>query len=675
MSGMAAEELSQIPMSQALAGTLARASDGARATGAAEITLEHVLAALCDDPDAGDVLAASQIDPASLKAETIAYLARAAGSAAHARQGEVSVSTAVKRILEAAAAAARGGRRRDINGAIVLAAIVGDGRSIAAQMLQARGMTFDGAIRALQSAMAQPSRDNPYSGAPAEDVLARARERVQSRSAPSLRDIMREMPRSAPRSAIPDIEPADIVPGRPTHEAAPPPSEPHPAKAETAPVTISPRRSYTSDAAIMAGAKSDAADAAAGAHDAAVKAVLGREAKVPVSKAPESDVSAAGGPALPDAASHVGAEEPAKPSASVAADLPAPPKPGPAAINPFPPSNASPSPANAVHPEGPAASGPPTGPPPPASPQARPSPPPIVQGHSHVERSTAIKPPPIPPPIPRAPPPTGYAPPPPAPRRPPGIGAAANEPPPRMPGQMPPGAMSHGHLPPGPPLPGLRMPAPGSAPPPQMSPPGRPPQTQGPARHRETPSHQREAPAKAELGQLAENVPRKMRVGISERVEIRIARGRVKAITEGMEGGGLAWRHDVTVTKAMSVRLRAPEGGFFVETASPETQWINSQFADVGDEFASWRFLVTPNTRGWSRLQIIVSARTVGADGLAAETAFPDQVIEVKVKSNLKRAFLRWSGWIAAAVMGGAFAKFGEGAFEAGSQLISKFVH
>ena len=164
-----------------------------------------------------------------------------------------------------------------------------------------------------------------------------------------------------------------------------------------------------------------------------------------------------------------------------------------------------------------------------------------------------------------------------------------------------------------------------------------------------------------------------MRVGVSERVEIRIARGRVKAITEGMEGGGLAWRHDVTVTKAMSVRLRAPEGGFFVETASPETQWIDSQFADVGDEFASWRFLVTPNTRGWSRLQIIVSARTVGADGLAAETAFPDQVIEVKVKSNLKRAFLRWGGWIAAAVLGGALAKFGEGTFEAGMTLFSKF--
>ena len=439
MSGMAAEELSQIPMSQALAGTLARASDGARATGAGEITLEHVLAALCDDPDAGDVLAASQIDPASLKAETIAYLARAAGSAAHARQGEVSVSTAVKRILEAAAAAARGGRRRDINGAIVLAAIVGDGRSIAAQILQARGMTFDGAIRALQSAMAQPSRDKSYSGAPAEDVLARARERVQSRSAPSLRDIMREMPRSAPRTAIPDIEPADIVPGSPPHAAAP-----HPAKAETAPANITPRPSPTSDAAIMVEPKSDAADATAGAAEAAAKAVPNREAKVSVSKAPESVGITAGGPALPDAAIRAGAEEQAKPSASVSADLPAPPKPGPAAINPFPPSNAPPSPANAVHTEGPGVSGPPTGLPPPPGPQARPSPPPpIVQGQSHVERSTAIKPPPIPPPIPRAPPPIGYAPPPMMPGQ---MGPGSAGAGPASQGRMIPGSMMHGQV-------------------------------------------------------------------------------------------------------------------------------------------------------------------------------------------------------------------------------------
>ena len=56
----------------------------------------------------------------------------------------------LKRILEAAAAAASQGKRREINGAIVLAAIVGEGRSTSAHMLRAQGMTFEEAIKALQ---------------------------------------------------------------------------------------------------------------------------------------------------------------------------------------------------------------------------------------------------------------------------------------------------------------------------------------------------------------------------------------------------------------------------------------------------------------------------------------------------------------------------------------------
>ena len=166
-----------------------------------------------------------------------------------------------------------------------------------------------------------------------------------------------------------------------------------------------------------------------------------------------------------------------------------------------------------------------------------------------------------------------------------------------------------------------------------------------------------------------------MRVGTSERVEVRIAKAHVKAIAQGLEGGGAAWHHDVTVTQAMSVRLRAPDGGFFIETASPETQWVENQLGLMsGDDVASWRFLVTPQKRGKARLQIIVSARTVGGDGLAAETALPDQVIEVKVRTNYKRVLLRWTGWLLAAIAGGAFAKFGEGAFEMARALVMQFL-
>lgn len=152
-----------------------------------------------------------------------------------------------------------------------------------------------------------------------------------------------------------------------------------------------------------------------------------------------------------------------------------------------------------------------------------------------------------------------------------------------------------------------------------------------------------------------------MRVGVPERVEVRIGKASVKALAEGLQGGGAAWRHEVMVTKAMSVRLRAPEGGFFIESASPETQWIESTLGLMSDDFASWRWTVTPRARGLKRLQLIVSARTVGADGLAAETALPDQVIEVKVRTNLSQTAAKAGGWVAAAIAGGVLAKVGEG--------------
>lgn len=188
---------------------------------------------------------------------------------------------------------------------------------------------------------------------------------------------------------------------------------------------------------------------------------------------------------------------------------------------------------------------------------------------------------------------------------------------------------------------------------------------------RQPPRQQR---AKIETGQLSENIPRAMRVGKTERVEVRIGKATAKAITEGLDGGGVAWRHEVTVTQAMSVRLRAPDGGFFIETVSPETQWIESNLGFQSDDFASWRFHITPQDRGWARLQIVVSARTIGNDGMAAETALPDQIVDVKVRTNYKKTFVRWTGWTIAAIAGGALAKFGEGGLSVASTIVEKLL-
>jgi hypothetical protein len=203
--------------------------------------------------------------------------------------------------------------------------------------------------------------------------------------------------------------------------------------------------------------------------------------------------------------------------------------------------------------------------------------------------------------------------------------------------------------------------------------------TRGQRSLQETPSSEMRpvtrAPApRAEAGQLVENIPRTMRVAVPVLIEVRIARADVQSLAEGLQGGGAAYRHEVTVTKAMSVRLRAPDGGFYIETASPETQWIERSALISSDDYASWRWHVTPREKGRRRLQLIISARTVSTDGLAAETALPDQVISVRVRTNYGRSASRLLGWSIAAVAGGLIAKFGEGALDHVVEIVSRLV-
>ncbi len=553
---MIVDDLGRIPMSQHLAATLARAASYADAQQHPEVTLEHLLLALAEDTDAAGVLRSSNVDLARLAGEVSTHIGQIDARRDPNGPSQVLISHDLKRILEAAAAAARQGRRAEINGAIVLAAIVGDGKSTAAHLLRVQGLTFEQAIRALQRAAASPPRPDsspqpsPH-GPPGaqqgstEDILANARERVQSRS-------VQGQPNQGPavQQGPPSVAQPAPMPPSPFQQPAPPYGEP----------PSPPRPEFRPEIR------------------------------------PEI---------RPDPQQRDPAQSPIAPQWEPANQMPPPPREVPVT-----------QPAVRT---GPTPGGPVQQPPPyQMPPQQRTQPPGL-------------------PPVPRqgAPAPGG--------------------------GMMPPQPMAQG----GPP-PSLGQPQGRGQPPmpPQQRPPqGGPPGPGGP------PPQQRQragAPGNVRVasGQLVENIPRKMRMGVSMVVEARVARSEVKAIAEGLQGGGAVYRHEVTVTKAMSVRLRSPDGGFFIETSSPETQWIENVLGLMADDFASWRWTITPRERGKQRLQLLISARTIGADGLTAETALPDQMIEVKVSVNYAKTAARWAGWMTAAVAGGVLARFGEGLFE-----------
>ena len=578
MTAMVAEDLAQIPMSPFLVATLQRAAQYAEAQAHREVTLEHVLLALAEDPEATVILRSSNIDIARLQSDVSNYLGNIADRQDPRDSKAVVTSVELQRILEAAAEAAKQGQRREINGAILLAAIVGDGASTAAHILRAQGLTFDATIAALRNAAQQSSAE----AAPAIRPDGRADGKS---SEPQTGQVAGEpVPSELSVTADPLAEARERV-GQRRQQSDAPPASIEPQWEQVAPQPDArnddPFGSITSD---------------------------------------DHDVSEAGG------------------AASVAAE------PIPAGIRP-PASEPADSETASSH--------------------WAPS-----QGAAKPDRATAPRLQRVPPPLP---PDAGLRPPrsesfsaaPPVPQ--PGLGAAAGQgagsavPPPMPDPASPPGARPP-HIPPW--VGGETGSARGRAPGPPASP--------APAPQRAQPHRPRSTQINVETGQLVENIPRRMKTGVTELVEVRIARAEVKALAKGLQGGGAAYQHDLLITKAMSVKLRAPDGGFWVEAASPETQWIENVLGVMTDDFASWRWSVTPKSSGRKKLQLVVSARTVGTDGLAAETALPDQLFEIRVGINYGQSAKRLSGWLVAAIIGGVLARFGETAFDAAKGLISK---
>lgn len=164
-----------------------------------------------------------------------------------------------------------------------------------------------------------------------------------------------------------------------------------------------------------------------------------------------------------------------------------------------------------------------------------------------------------------------------------------------------------------------------------------------------------------------------MRVGAPTSAQVRISRDRIDGlILLLMKGRGMAQRPEALITRALSVRLRAPDGGFWIEPASPETQWMETASGLHQDEHVTWRWTVTPQRRGRGRLVLVVSARTVGQDGLAAETAPPDRVIEVSVTGGRARMLAGWGGFLGAVILGGALGRFGSEVLELGIAMIRR---
>ena len=550
------EEIGTTPMSLALQATLVRAREYASAQSHVQVTLEHLLLALTEDEDAFAVLQASRLDLGRLRNDVSAYLGDLDERAPPGTTAAPAISSALGEVLGYATLAAKQGRRQNIDGAIVLAALIGDGRSMAASFLTAQGLTFQEAVRVLQQGSAPTAQTAPdplsrpavptasalrRPGAPGvrvqpaktEDILAAARERVEMRTYPPAD---RAQPPAAPLAT---------------------PQEPTAPVADRLPEPELPGQRPEPDG---------------GVHQ--VPAALRDEPTLPIPSArltqalpPHQPQQGLGPPALPAPGGAPG----------VAPTWAPPPLPLPRE-RALPPRNTQPAPAAFAPPSQPVAR-------PAAEPNRDgPMPAPWVDPSPDQAATQRGRP--------------QYASPPPA----QGDGPRAST----MPAnRRQPEAAPHG-------VPRA----------PYDTAPRQPPLD---GRH------------------VSHTVPRILTAGRPTTVEVRIVR---PPIAGGPAGNlPVSLRPEHVAIRAISVRLRPAKPGTGVEGLSPETQWDQGggPAGRLGGETAVWRFSVTPRSIGKADLQLVVSARTVGADGVLADTALPDQVLEVTVRRDWA-AFARRAG-------------------------------
>jgi neural Wiskott-Aldrich syndrome protein len=140
------------------------------------------------------------------------------------------------------------------------------------------------------------------------------------------------------------------------------------------------------------------------------------------------------------------------------------------------------------------------------------------------------------------------------------------------------------------------------------------------------------------LAKLVESIPQKARLARGEFIQIRLGKEEAAQLLARAQRRGAPAGEGGPACRAVTIRLSAPEGGFFIETGAPETQWIVNRPASAGEEpFGTWSWAVVPNETGSYPLSVSISARDLDAKGFPTEIRLPEQTVKIRIRGNFGR--------------------------------------
>jgi hypothetical protein len=170
------------------------------------------------------------------------------------------------------------------------------------------------------------------------------------------------------------------------------------------------------------------------------------------------------------------------------------------------------------------------------------------------------------------------------------------------------------------------------------------------------PSELCKAALEKEAGQLAYQVPKTMRRGIAEIVEVRLGLAHRK-MTIGFMGSGDIAIENLPIVETMTVNLYGSPGAFQITRQSRGTQLVAGTLIGASsldhDRFGRWLWEVTPKRTGTHELIIKVSADLSDSRGVATSESYPDRMFSVSVRVNYASASMRVVKWTATGAVTG----------------------
>ena len=161
------------------------------------------------------------------------------------------------------------------------------------------------------------------------------------------------------------------------------------------------------------------------------------------------------------------------------------------------------------------------------------------------------------------------------------------------------------------------------------------------------------------LTKITGGIPRKARLGRAETVQIHLTGEEAGLLFSQLPGherpsqGGEAQPS----YRAVTVRLSAPGGGFFIAPSAPETQWLSGRSSFVGEApFGTWAWTAIPCETGPAFLSVSIFAREVDGNGILGDSQIPQQAIKVRIYGNLASRFWVYVRTLLLLAAGGALA-------------------